>query len=200
MGFGPRLALCCGMALSASACVVTSEHQFSQEGQVPPAIVDVIGADFRIADRIEWDREPGLTQGLTFEVVVRDPNLDDQLFARWRIVGTRPTDTALLSTCNPETGEDPVIPPTATAERPFQFTVSPGQLVAGCFYLELAVSDEFNNTCDEVERIPGVFASVSPLGNVGVARWGLIVDPPPGNESPECPTTEVEVSELQATP
>lgn len=191
---GPRLALLLALGSANGACIVTGEHEFEQEQSVPPAVVDVSDADFQIADRIRWSPPEGV---LTFEVLVRDPNVDDELFARWRRLGTRPEDNRLLSTCNPETGADPEIPRTATAERPFSFSISAGEVEEGCFRLELAVSDQFQNTCDEVNRVPGVFAFTRPLGNVGIARWQLIVDDPNTPIEPTCP--EIIVSEVQAT-
>lgn len=186
------------LAASLPACLVASEHEFTTEEEFPASIVDG-DESVKIGDRIKWNRRG---QSLTFVVVVRDPNIEDDLWARWVVQsGTQPE---LLSPCNPETGEDRLIPVNGTPERELRFTIEPGQIREnGCYRLVLSVSSQFNVPCTQARNTPTTALIATPHDNIDLASWWLLVDDGSASDSDadleaSCETKQPETVDVTA--
>jgi len=131
-----------GLALSQMACLVTDPIDFPEERPCPPSIGSSQSAHNRLDQvvRFNVDERGGTDDAgaptmpeLTFEVVVFDCNLDQNLVARTFVDGVP----------NEATGR--VVHNTGALRRDFDFTV-PGTFFAGagtCHKVELLVSGAF---------------------------------------------------------
>lgn len=196
-GAGPRLAwllwVVCAPFLP--SCWVTTDIDFPVEEQIPPTITDYPGAQYKISDILVMTAQDFAVQDfplppLQFRVIVRDPNVDEVLFARWRLTGIGGDGTRgeMLSGCEvtppDRRGRDTRVvdpgPEPTPEQRTEDFTLDTSRLptTQGCYRLELVVSGSFTNRCTLVQTLAGsdVFGETDPLDNKAEASWLLLVD------------------------
>ena len=158
-------------------CLVTNEIQFEAEEIVPPSVMAPNLGDMIVLNR-------NRTESLSLTVSILDPNVDEILYARWRLArNTTMPVPMLLSLCNADTNQDEAeILRTGTNLREHTLVINPFDVPLGCHRLELAISSNFKNTCTEVRSAPGVFASTLAANDVGTANWWILsIDGPPSD-------------------
>jgi hypothetical protein len=133
---------------SSTACLVTDRIDFPAEINVPASVVSAPGAKYPL-DRVgivfadETQGDDGEPRELAFEVIVRDPNRDQNLQAQVYV------DLQVARISN--------IPPSGTIERSWQFIVPlapllgpPSATQGTCHKIELLVSADFQGQ----QRVP----------------------------------------------
>lgn len=171
------------MLFLCSGCLVVDEIDFPVEEPVPSVLIDGPGTRIKIGEMGTFSRKATAPNDITLAVVVRDPNIDESLVARLRVVSKLYEAPRFLSSCDAETGEDvTVVPITGGIERPLTISVARTDLAeVGCYRLELAVSGHFKNSCDEAAQAPAVFTATTPRGDFGLAKWFVsVTDALPG--------------------
>lgn len=118
-----------------AGCLVTDSIEFEQAENWPPVILDKPRTSAPIGGVIWIDLDSDQNEW-SFDVDVRDENVDEELFARVRI---QTQDNRF-----PDYGPDQVVQRTGRAMRELTITIPKGALRKGeCHRLQLAVSGSF---------------------------------------------------------
>ena len=171
------------MLFFCSGCLVVDQIDFPVEEPVASVLIDGPGTRIKIGEMGTFSRLATAPNDITLAVLVRDPNIDEPLVARLRVVTKLYEAPRFLSSCDAETGEDvTVVPFTGDIERPLTISVARTDLAeVGCYRLELVVSGTFKNTCEEAAQAPAVFTATTPRGDFGMAKWFVsVTDALPG--------------------
>lgn len=156
-------------AVSGAGCI-TQEIQFQAPDNWPPSVANAAGTSYPLEEivRLRADQltggDGGSITGLRFDVEVRDPDVDQQLFYKVFVdyqegVGAGPILTDLVPP-EPLTTED-------RGRRALSFTVPIASVrAAACHRIELLVSSRF-------ERAGSDTAGRDPVedGDLGTATW-----------------------------
>jgi len=189
------------MLVFCSGCIVLDPIDFPVEEPVASVLIDGPGTRIKIGEIGTFSRAATAPNDITLSVVVRDPNLNEPLVARLRVVSKLfQSSPRFLSSCDAETGDDvTVVPITGDSERPLTISVARTDLAeVGCYRLELVVSGTFKNTCAEAAQAPAVFTATTLRGDFGLAKWFVAVtDAPPGetgdlNAFASCPVDDLD--------
>lgn len=138
------------------ACLITERKDYQAAPSLAPSIVTT-GAASRPLDRVIVLEDVGGEDGgigtLVFEVIVREPNVNDDM--RARVFVNRPAaitdDRAFLFM-----KKDEALPPNVSAERPserpYTFIIEPSELNAlECNRIELFVASDFRGAFTPVD-------------------------------------------------
>lgn len=152
------VALSAGSAILMMGCLVTEKVEFVDEQNLPPSILVPESARYSPREIFTFDINSmgapvdggtGVAE-LRFEVEVRDPNLDDRLFAQsFTDIGRRrPVEE---------------VPPSGAISRSFTFTINAADFspatdqnplaAPGCHRVDLCVSSAFADRCVAVDPI-----------------------------------------------
>ena len=199
--FGPRLASCgwkrvalLATWLATSGCLVTDPYDYPEPINEPPTLRNgTVGLKMAHILEITPDANPGV---LPFSAIVEDPDIDEVLFRRVRLqwVEDGVRQNRLVSDCVRPTADEPEVPPSGSEERPLEFTIDTLQILEGtCYTLELAVSPEFEVTCEQLLdlQVWSLFDVADEPGNVAMARWYIKHTSGTGEDRVVCPSTTV---------
>jgi hypothetical protein len=139
-----------------SGCLVLNEKEFDVEEPVPPVIVDR-PSSVPIGSILWLDAEAQNSWEIVVDV--RDPNLQDELQARWRVLTEGRTNPPF---------EQLDLPP-GSNPRELLIQLDQGDLELGrCHKLEVVVSSSFLDRTD-----PGVFDIFLEPDDIGRANWWI---------------------------
>ena len=181
---GLRLAYYCAMGM-VSGCLVTEEHQFLPEEQVPTRISVPRDAP-ALGDMVEL---PGNAKTLLLVIDLHDPNVDDPLYYRVLLEGPSdaappgqgPSDAVLYRGCSPAEGEDgdtirveSELEANHSERRTLTIPIEPTDLGSGCYRVRVAISSAFRLDCeDAVDSLPSYdIPEVS--GDIAHASWWVL--------------------------
>lgn len=137
--------------LSLGGCLILDRHEASEEQNYPPSIVSAANAQHPLGEIVRLESDSEVLEEV-FEIVVRDPNINQTLDYRVFLdrIPTFPLNGLI---------EQSTIEPVGSVDRPSQFTVGRDTLAAKpCTKVEFIVAGEFEST-DNVPIVEGDIAS-----------------------------------------
>jgi len=201
-GLGPRLAFyaCMRVAvvaicLASTGCIVTDPYEFPEAINEPPTLASgSVGLELSRILELTPDSDPGV---LSFSVIVHDPDVDEVLYARQRLLEEDP-DTGkdiqtVLTECDRETDLEPEVPVSGEEDRTYEPTFRTEWIQPGtCYAFELAVSPAFQLDCAQLHLGQDFFSSPDEPGNVAVGRWYIKRTSGTGQDRVVCPSETVD--------
>ncbi|MDH5676479.1 MAG: hypothetical protein OEZ06_30445 [Myxococcales bacterium] len=151
-----------------AGCLITEDLRFEEESDVPPVVLDVadtrtpIGSSFWV----DFYSDTSTSTELKIDVLVRDENVEQDLWARWRVT----TKTRMTPDFQPLP-----LPGDGVLKRDLQITVSQGDFREGeCHRLELVVSGSFLDPEDPQRgKDPNLFDYTIKADDLGYASWWI---------------------------
>lgn len=171
-----------GMMALAAGCLVTEEHEFLPEVEVPSRIS---AGDNNLAPG-EWIRLPVDGKTLQLKVIVSDPNVEERLFYRVMVENTKSGVPPLRfwegcePSPEPESGAEAMgrverdLSPNGSERRDLTIAIEPMELQEGCYRISLAISSQFDVSCEDAVESPSTYALPETDGDVSLASWGVL--------------------------